>query len=97
MLQRHSKFLHITGELFDPFIVGLLHGLGQEPDLAGQLLHLADLPGPDAGALLVEDVLQLHGEDLGVLEIKREVGSKLLMHLMKFQTVYYPVSALEIR
>ena len=59
VLERHSQFFHVTGELFDPFVVRVLHGLGEEPDLPGQLLHLADLSRPDPGALFVADELDL--------------------------------------
>ncbi len=67
MLEGHAKLLHVTGELLDALIVGVLHGLGEEADLVGELLHLGDLAGADAGPLLVENVLELDGEDLAVL------------------------------
>ena len=67
MLQRHAQLFHVAGKLLDALIVGVLHCLGKEADLVGQLLHLGDLAWADAGPLLVEDVLELDGEDLAVL------------------------------
>ena len=67
VFQRHAELFHVAPELFDPLQVGVLHSLCEAPYLSGELLQLGDLPGPDAGALLVGDKLHLEGEYLGVL------------------------------
>ena len=46
MLYWHPKFLHVTAKLFDALEVCVLHSLGQETNLAGQLLHLGHLTRP---------------------------------------------------
>jgi len=79
VLQGNAELLHVAGELFDALIVGVLDGLGEKADLVGELLHLGDLAGPDAGPLLVEDVLELDGEDLAVLveDLVGNVGERV--------------------
>jgi len=55
-------------------IVGVFYSFGQEANLVSEFLHLGDLAGADASPLLIEDVLQLDGEDLAVL-VKHLVGN----------------------
>lgn len=67
MLDRKAQFLQIAAKLLDTLIIALDGVRGELAELIRESFRLRDLAGPYAGPFLVEDVLQLHREDLSVL------------------------------
>lgn len=67
MLDGHTQLAHVAGELLDVLVVAGDGVMGELGDLGGESLRLGDLAGTHARTLLVEDVLDLHGEDLAKL------------------------------
>lgn len=102
VLNRKTQFLQIAPKILDSLIVALNGVRGELAELVGESFGLGHLARSQAGSLLVEDVLQLHREDLAVLiellcaDIRHRVTGEQ-RQLLKRILVVFVVEQLENR